>query len=570
MASKSRVLYVDADRARAETVRDSLEAATRSVATAADAEAGLERLAAADPAGFDCVVSGMDPADGVEFLRSVRAEYPSVPFVLYPHAGSDPVAGEALETGVTDYVSRTNGPGHEPLLEAVRDAVEHGSKSPGSHARQDAGSENASEPSVAHAPEDAVEQGSTSPPSQAQEDAVETADAERFEPLFEHLPTPVLYGEIREAGPIVERVNPAFEETFGYDADELVGENLDELIVPTDRQDGAAEINQRLLDGERVHTEVRRLTPEGVRDFRLDVVGRTSTVEGYAIYTDVTESKRRQRRLERQNERLEKFVSVVSHDLRNPLSVARGNLELANEEYDDPRLADAADAVDRMNVLIDDLLTLAREGEHVTEVEPVDLAAVAEDCWEGVGTEAATLAADTAPEIEADRGRIRQLLSNLLRNAVEHGSTSPPSQAQEDAVEHGSTSPDSQARQDAGSENASEPSVANAPEDAIERGSSSRGSPARRKAGEHDGRHVTVTVGALADGFHVSDDGQGIPEGERDRVFESGVTTAREGTGLGLSIVAEIVEAHGWEIRATGSTDGGARFEVTGVEFADG
>ncbi|PSP68656.1 hypothetical protein BRC85_02130 [Halobacteriales archaeon QS_1_69_70] len=553
MASNSRVLYVDADRATAEAVRDSLEAANRSVTTAADAEAGLKRLAAADPAGFDCVVSGMDPADGVEFLRSVRAEYPSVPFVLYPQAESDPVAGEALETGVTDYVPRTNGPGHEPLLAAVRDAVD-------------------------------------------------TADTERFEPLFEHLPTPVLYGEIREAGPIVERVNPAFEETFGYDADELVGENLDELIVPRDRQDGAAEINQRLLDGERVHTEVRRLTPEGVRDFRLDVVGRTDTVEGYAIYTDVTESKRRQRRLQRQNERLEKFVSVVSHDLRSPLSVARGNLELADEEYDDPRLADAADAVDRMNVLIEDLLTLAREGEHVQEVEPVDLAALAEDCWEGLGTEAATLAADTAPEIEADRSRIRQLLSNLLRNAVEHsstssrpeaddavehGSTSPPSQAQEDAgsdnasepsvahapedaVEHGSTSPDSQARQDAGSENASEPSVANAPEDAVEHGSTGRGSPAKLDAGEHDGRPVMVTVGALADGFHVSDDGHGIPEGERDRVFESGWTTAREGTGLGLSIVAEIVEAHGWEIRATESPDGGARFEVTGVEFADG
>ena len=548
------MLYVDADRATAETVRDSLEAANRSVATAADAEAGLERLAAADHAGFDCVVSGMDPADGVEFLRSVRAEYPSVPFVLYPHAGSDPVAGEALATGVTDYVPRTNGPGHEPLLRAVRDAVENGSTSPPSQAQEDAGSDNASEPSVAHAPEDAVE----------------TADAERFEPLFEHLPTPVLYGEIRQGGPIVERVNPAFEETFGYDADEVVGENLDELIVPTDRQDGAAEINQRILDGERVHTEVRRLTPEGVRDFRLDVVGRTDTVEGYAIYTDVTESKRRQRRLERQNERLETFVSVVSHDLRNPLSVARGNLELASEEHDDPRLADAADAIDRMNVLIDDLLTLAREGEHVTEVEPVDLAAVAEDCWVGVGTEAATLAADTAPEIEADRSRTRQLLSNLLRNAVEHGSTSPPSQAQEDAVEHGSTSPDSQARQDAGSENASEPSVATAPEDAVEHGSTGPGSPARRDAGEHDGMHLTVTVGALADGFHVSDDGHGIPEGERDRVFESGVTTAREGTGLGLSIVAEIVEAHGWEIRATESTDGGARFEVTGVEFADG
>ena len=429
VSSESRVLYVDADPATAEAVRESLEADGRSVATAVDAETGLERLEAAEPPGFDCVVSALDlpDTDGVEFLRSVRSGYPSVPFVLYPVAGSEAVASEAIAAGVTGYVPRTDGAGHEPLLEAVRDAVEHSSTSPPSQAQEDAGSENASEPSVADAPEDAVEHGSTSPPSQAQEDAVETADADRVESLFEYLPTSVVYGEIRPDGPVVERVNPAFEDTFGYDASEIVGENLDELIVPEDRQAGAVDINEQLLEGERIRTEVQRLTPDGVRDFRLDVVGREASDEGYAIYTDVTGSKRRQRRLERQNERLEKFVSVVSHDLRTPLSIAMGNLDLADEEHDDPRLADAADAVDRMNALIGDLLTLAREGERVNDVEPVDLGAVAEDCWEGVRTEAAALETGSAPEIEADRSRVRQVLSNLLRNAVEHGSTSPRS-----------------------------------------------------------------------------------------------------------------------------------------------
>ena len=80
VSSESRVLYVDADPATAEAVRESLEADGRSVATAVDAEAGLERLEAAEPPGFDCVVSALDlpDTDGVEFLRSVRSEYPSV------------------------------------------------------------------------------------------------------------------------------------------------------------------------------------------------------------------------------------------------------------------------------------------------------------------------------------------------------------------------------------------------------------------------------------------------------------------------------------------------------------
>ena len=520
VSSESRVLYVDADPATAEAVRESLEAAGFSVGAVASADEGTARLEAADTPGFECVVSALElpDADGLEFLRSVRSEYPSVPFVLYPNAGSETVASEAISAGVTDYIPRADRTGHERLLEAVREAVE-------------------------------------------------TANREHFGSLFEHLPTAVVYGEIQPDGPVVERVNPAFEETFGYGTEEMIGENLDKLIVPEGHRDGAVEINERLLAGERIHTEVRRLTPEGVRDFRLDVLGPEGTLEGYAIYTDVTESKRRQRELKRQNERLEKFVSVVSHDLRSPLSVAKGNLKLANEEYDDPRLTDAADAVDRMNALIDDLLTLAREGERVNEVEPVDLGGVAEDCWEGVRTEAATLETESAPEIEADRSRVRQVLSNLLRNAVEHGSTNPPSHAQEDAVEHGSTSSRPEA-DDAGSENASEPSVANAPEDSVEHSSTSN-RPEADDAVEHGGRDVTVTVGDLDRGFYVADDGPGIPEEERDRVFESGYTTAKEGTGFGLSIVAEIAEAHGWEVRATESADGGARFEVTGVEFAE-
>jgi signal transduction histidine kinase len=135
-------------------------------------------------------------------------------------------------------------------------------------------------------------------------------------------------------------------------------------------------------------------------------------------------------------------------------------------------------------------------------------------------------------------------------------------------VEHSSTSSRPKA-DDAGSENASEPSVANAPEDAVEHSSTSPPSHAQEDVVEHGDRNVTVTVGDLPGGFHVSDDGSGIPEGEYAQVFERGYTTAREGTGFGLSIVAEIAEAHGWEVRATESANGGARFEVTGVEFAE-
>ncbi|WP_277541759.1 GAF domain-containing protein [Haloarcula laminariae] len=223
-----------------------------------------------------------------------------------------------------------------------------------------------------------------------------------------------------------------------------------------------------------------------------------------------------ERELERQNERLEEFAGIVSHDLRNPLTVAEGHLELAREECDSEHLSGVAKMHDRMTILIDDLLALAHEGEEVTDPETVDLSDLVENCWHHVETADATLVGDVSRTLRADRSRLEQLLENLFRNAVEHGSTGPDSQARQGAVEHGDD--------------------------------------------------VTVTVGGLSDGFYVADDGPGIPEGDYDRIFESGYSTSDRGTGFGLAIVREIVEAHGWRIRATDSETGGARFEITGVE----
>ncbi|WP_424015437.1 PAS domain S-box protein [Halorubrum xinjiangense] len=125
--------------------------------------------------------------------------------------------------------------------------------------------------------------------------------------------------------------------------------------------------------------------------------------------------------LERQNDRLEEFAGVVSHDLRNPLEVARGRTELAREECDSDHLAAVERAHDRMTALIDDLLTLAREGEPVTDAERVDLGRIVGSCWRTVDTVDATLRSEAEGTILADEGRLRQLLENLIRNAIEHG-----------------------------------------------------------------------------------------------------------------------------------------------------
>lgn len=84
---------------------------------------------------------------------------------------------------------------------------------------------------------------------------------------------------------------------------------------------------------------------------------------------------------------------------------------------------------------------------------------------------------------------------------------------------------------------------------------------------KYGGTDVSITVGEIDDGFYVEDDGPGIPTDERTAVFEAGYSLGQEGTGFGLSIVKQVVEAHDWEIRATEGSRGGARFEITGVEY---
>jgi signal transduction histidine kinase len=311
--------------------------------------------------------------------------------------------------------------------------------------------------------------------------------------LFEHHPDPMVRF-VREDGECVVRAtNDAFEGTF--DPAGTVGDALPAVVPVSEVVDGRS-LDTLLEDAgrdERVRAEVRCRTTEGARRFLLRLVSLQET--NYAIFTDIEE----EGGLDVPSE----FSSIISHEIRNPLDVAKAHLYAARTESNEEHFDTVEDALDRIENISRDVLALTTQ--TVDEREAVPLADAARAAWSTVSTDGASLElADDLPVVEADAGQSRQLFENLFRNTVEHGGSEP-----------------------------------------------------------------TVEVGGLPDGFYVADDGPGVPDEERDRVFDVQYSTTEDGTGLGLAIVERIAEAQGWAVSLSESSTGGARFELHGVRLVE-
>jgi signal transduction histidine kinase/PAS domain-containing protein len=578
----------------------------------------------------------MPGTDGLEFLETVRARDPDMPFLLFTSQGSEALASEAVSAGVTDYIQKSHGTQQYAVLaKRVRNAVERVRAKATADATQartkrilDATSDAvlvSVADTVVYANPAAVDLFSAADSDELRDrpltDLVEpTADGgvetvervveddqtagqarrmirtlagnsvqasitacdvtwdgddgtvsvisdrsdtdereHRLEALHEatrHLMAAEVHNEVAGIG-----VNAAAE-IIGLDANAVHLINDDGQLEPVAATASARELVGDIPTFEQGDSIAWRVYERGeataVPDVRLEedvqnpetpirselylplgehglliaasaavdafneadiVAGRVLAANMEAALAAVERDKQlrdREQELSTQNDRLEQFATVVSHDLRNPLNVAIGRLGALKEECDDDNIAAIEQALDRMQALIDDLLLLARTGDSITEMETVALGTAVEDCWEVVDTGDAALVVDTDHKIQADVTRLKQLLENLFRNAIEHSAADSRRQSSE---------------------------------------TDKHGSPG-----------VTVTISEIPGGFAVSDDGPGIPDADREAVFESGYSTTTDGTGFGLSIISQIAAAHGWTVTLTESDAGGACFEFTGVD----
>ncbi len=219
-------------------------------------------------------------------------------------------------------------------------------------------------------------------------------------------------------------------------------------------------------------------------------------------------------------DQMQRFVGDASHELRTPLVSVRGYAELyrmgALKKPKD--IAQAMDRIEkeaiRMGALVEDLLELARMDEsRPLEISSFDLFAVAEDAAldaTAFDPEREITVSGDSVTIEAEENKIRQVVTNLMGNALRF---TPEGSPLELIVTHAENSP-----------------------------------------------QATIAI---------VDHGAGIPKQLREKIFErfyrADNSRAREtgGSGLGLAIVASIVKAHNGEIKATATKGGGATFTVT-------
>jgi PAS domain S-box-containing protein len=317
--------------------------------------------------------------------------------------------------------------------------------------------------------------------------------------------------------------NRGAEAIKGYAAEEILGQHFSIFYTPEDVASGKPQqhLDAAVRDG-RVEEDGWRVRKDGTR-FWADTVltalrDPAGTLVGFGKVTrDLTMRRRIEEQLTQSNAELERFSYSVSHDLRAPLRAINGYAQAVLEDYGAALDAEGKrflgvirDSAKRGGELIDALLNFSRLGRQPLSLEPVDLTELARGVVDELrrSGEAIDVIVDPLPPARGDRTLLRQVLVNLIGNAIKF----------------------------------------------------SRGRP-----------HPEIEIGARREGaavvYFVRDNGVGFDMRYADKLFGVFQRLHRadefEGTGVGLALAQRIVQRHGGRIWADGKMDGGATFFFT-------
>lgn len=465
------VLHVDDSPGFANLVREFLQTQNDdiSVITYLSADDALARLDSGD--SVDCIVSDceMPGIDGLELLEIVRKQWPTLPFILFTGKGDEETAMTAINLGVTDYLQKKSGTSQYAILaNRIRNVV----------------AQNRAEVNLREVSEQTEVQ---------------------FKLLVDAVEDYAIF--LIDTDGRVQTWNSGAEKLKGYTREEILGEPISVFYREEDTDTGIPDryLDEAAAEGHITYEgwRVRKDGSEFWAHVTLTALRVRGDLIGYAKVTRDDSTHHREQQLVEQNEQLTDILATISHDLQNPLNVAKGRVELTMETEDISHLDTVLAALTRASELIVYLGKLAGIGGRMVNSEPVDLREVAEAAWTSVETEQATLRIEGDTVFTADRQGVMLLLENLFKNAIDHA-----------------------------------------------------------------GPEVSIRISLTDGGFAVEDDGPGVPESERTRIFEMGYSSDPDGTGLGLAICKQRAIANGWSLEATEGSSGGARFVVSGITAA--
>lgn len=309
----------------------------------------------------------------------------------------------------------------------------------------------------------------------------------RFGDLFELTKDAVVVVEMVENTPIVRSVNPAFVDIFGYAADAVIGESLNDFIVPPEESYRAVDFDKRTADGDVNRAVVRRQAADGIRRFLyrgIPYEDQDGGSYGLAVYTDVTDQQRRE-------QQLDVLHRVLRHNIRNAMTVIQGAGQELQARIQDPDNTALLEQILRQasNVIeVSRKTTLVRQSVETGQTETAEVTSLLTEATETLADfESVTLSVDvwTTGTVAAST-YLPEAIACILENAAEHG-----------------------------------------------------------------GEEITLSVDGDDEWIHfaVADDGSGIPEHERGPVFENDDTSQLEhGSSVGLWLAKWTAEAVGGQL----------------------
>ena len=361
----------------------------------------------------------------------------------------------------------------------------------------------------------------------------------QYRSLFENAPEAIVL--LNEADRVI-RVNSEFVRMFGYPPEEVLGRSLDDTIIPANQFEEGAGLKKRIISGEKTVRETHRKRKDGSL-IPVSITGTSIVIDGkvvgiYGIYRDITDIKNAEERLKRAKEDAEAanraksiFLANMSHEIRTPMNAILGYAQLMQQDAtlssdQLQNLTIISRSGDHLLNLINDVLEMSKieAGRVVLNPNAFDLHALLDDIklMITVRTRAKGLILELTLDesiprfIVADEGKLRQVLINLLGNALKF---------------------------------------------------TEQGKIALQVHAVRPPASVTNAAGDRILHFAVEDSGAGIAPEDLKLIFQSFEQTdlgrAKEGTGLGLAICREYVNLMGGQIQVESSPGMGSTFRFS-------